>query len=139
MLKFKKVHPDAKVPLKATDGSAGYDLYAVGRVFINSKTVKYDTGIAFEIPKGYVGLLFPRSSVIKKGLSMGNSVGVIDSYFRDSVSAVFYVDEGDTVYDVGERVCQLVIVPAPQFELVQVDELSETERGTGGFGSTGTR
>ena len=68
MLRFKKVHPLAKTPYRATDGSAGFDLYAVSREVINKKTVKYDTGIAFEIPKGYVGLLFPRSSVIKKGL-----------------------------------------------------------------------
>lgn len=136
MLKYKKMHPDAKEPLKATDGSAGFDLYAVSEI-INKKTIKYDTGIAFEIPKGYVGLLFPRSSVIKKGLTMGNSVGVIDSDFRSSVSAVFYVNENDEIYKIGERVCQLVLVPIPYFELVEVDELTETERGTGGFGSTG--
>lgn len=139
MLKFKKMHPDAKTPLKATDGSAGYDLYAVSCETLNAKTIKYDTGIAFEIPKGYVGLLFPRSSVVKKGLSMGNSVGVIDCDFRNSVSAVFYVGERAQLYKVGERVCQLVVVPVPELELVEVDELSETERGTGGFGSTGTR
>ena len=137
MLKYKKMNPDAKDPIIATEGSAGIDLYAVSCEMINKKTIKYDTGIAFEIPKGYVGLLFPRSSVVKKGLFMGNSVGVIDSDFRNSVSAVFYTGENDEIYKVGERVCQLVIVPAPFFDLVEVDELSETERGTGGFGSTG--
>ena len=138
MLRFKKVHPLAKTPYRATDGSAGFDLYAVSREVINKKTVKYDTGIAFEIPKGYVGLLFPRSSVIKKGLSMGNSVGVVDCDFRGSVSAVFYVDEADELYEVGERVCQLVIVPiADAFALVETDELSDTTRGQGGYGSTG--
>lgn len=137
MLKFKKVHPNAKEPLQATNGSAGFDLYAVSREVINKKTVKYDTGIAFGIPKGYVGLLFPRSSVIKKGLTMGNSVGVIDSDYTGSVSAVFYVDEADELYEVGERVCQLVVVPIASFRLQEVDVLDSTERGSGGFGSTG--
>lgn len=137
MIKYKKMHPRAKAPVMATDGSAGYDLYAADYECIGGKMVKYNTGIAFEIPKGYVGLLFPRSSVIKRGLTMGNSVGVIDSDFRDSVSAVFYYDDADELYSVGERVCQIVFVPIADMELAEVNKLSDTERGTGGFGSTG--
>ena len=150
-LKIKKLHPDAKIPQYATDGSAGLDLTCVSieDVFpctykkisestsISTSPSKYCTGLAMEIPKGYVGLLFPRSSVFKTKMSMANCVGVIDSDYRGEVSAIFYTDNCYDPYEVGDRCCQLVLMKLPEVNIVEVDELSETERGSGGYGSTG--
>lgn len=136
-IKFKKLNPNAVIPKRGTIGAAGFDLTAV-RLEFTETTLKYDTGIAVEIPPGYVGLLFPRSSVCKTGLSLANSVGVIDQDFRGSISFVFY--KGPTwiePYSYGDRIGQLVIVPIPEVEFMEVEELSETERGAGGYGSTG--
>jgi dUTP pyrophosphatase len=99
--------------------------------------VTYDTGLSIEIPEGYVGLLFPRSSVSKTTLNLANSVGVIDSGYRGPLMLKFrYLEEGD-VYEVGDRVAQLVIMKLPFVEIIEVSELSSSERGEGGFGSTG--
>ena len=99
----------------------------------------YDTGIAFEIPKDYVGLVFPRSSVFKKTLILKNSVGVIDSGYRGTIQVKFSsLRESNVIYDVGDRVAQIMIIPRPSVELEEVDELSDSTRGTGGFGSTGS-
>lgn len=136
-IKFKKTHPLAVIPKRGTDGAAGFDLTAV-ILNVKETTLKYDTGIAVEIPPGYVGLLFPRSSVCKTGLSLANSVGVIDSDYRGSISFVFYKDVPCIApYLPGDRIGQLVIVPIPEVDFVEVEELSETERGKGGYGSTG--
>lgn len=136
-IKFKKTHPLAVIPKRGTDGAAGFDLTAV-ILDVKETTLKYDTGIAVEIPPGYVGLLFPRSSVCKTGLSLANSVGVIDSDYRGSISFVFYKDVPCIApYLPGDRIGQLVIVPIPEVDFVEVEELSETERGKGGYGSTG--
>lgn len=139
-VKFKKVHPDAVTPSYAKEGDAGLDLTAVS-VNTTSDYVEYKTGIAMEIPKGYVGLLFPRSSVTKKSLIVKNSVGVIDSGYRGEISVRFH-DTGNVFfmnqyYDIGDRVAQLIIVPIPAIELEETTELSETNRGTNGYGSTG--
>lgn len=136
-IKFKKLNPNAVMPKQGTTGAAGFDLTAVS-IEKNEKMMKYDTGIAVEIPPGYVGLVFPRSSVCKTGLSLANGVGVIDQDFRGSISLVFYKNTQCIVpYFPGDRIGQLVIVPIPAVEFVEVDELSETERGAGGYGSTG--
>lgn len=136
-IKFKKMNPNAVIPKQGTAGAAGFDLTAVS-IEKNETMLKYDTGIAVEIPHGYVGLVFPRSSVCKTGLSLANSVGVIDSDFRGSISLVFYKNTQCIVpYWPGDRIGQLVIVPIPEVEYVEVGELSETERGAGGYGSTG--
>lgn len=136
-IKFKKLNPNAVMPRRGTSGAAGFDLTAVS-LEVTETTLKYDTGIAVEIPPGYVGLVFPRSSVCKTGLSLANSVGVIDSDYRGSISFVFYKPMQCIVpYLPGDRIGQLVIVPIPAVEFVEVDELSETERGSGGYGSTG--
>lgn len=136
-IRFKKINPDAATPKQCTIGAAGFDLTAVS-VEEDPLTVRCDTGIAVEIPNGYVGLLFPRSSVYKTGLAMANSVGVIDADFRGAISAIFYKRRHEVnPYKVGDRVAQLVIVPIKNVEFVEVDELSETERGAGGYGSTG--
>ena len=136
-IKFKKLNPNAVIPKQGTAGAAGFDLTAV-RLEATETTLKYDTGIAVEIPPGYVGLVFPRSSVCKTGLSLANSVGVIDQDFRGSISFVFYKPMQCIVpYLPGDRIGQLLIVPIPAVEFMEVDELSETERGAGGYGSTG--
>lgn len=136
-IKFKKLNPNAVIPKQGTAGAAGFDLTAVS-IEKYETTLKCDTGIAVEIPPGYVGLVFPRSSVCKTGLSLANSVGVIDSDFRGSISLVFYIPAMCIVpYWPGDRIGQLVIVPIPAVEFVESEELSETERGSGGYGSTG--
>lgn len=136
-VKFKKLRPDAKAPYQGTPGSAGYDLYAVTKEQIDGHHTRFDTGIAVEIPPGYVGLLFPRSSCYKQGMLLSNCVGVIDSDFRGSIGTVFIGTHKDVCYNVGDRICQLIVMPIPEVEFVEVDELSQTERGIGGYGSTG--
>ena len=131
------------IPMDAYDFSKADCLVLPGgphwqKIEKNEKMMKYDTGIAVEIPPGYVGLLFPRSSVCKTGLSLANGVGVIDQDFRGSISFVFYKNMQCIVpYFPGDRIGQLVIVPIPAVEFVEAEELSETERGAGGYGSTG--
>ena len=137
-IKFKKLHPAAVMPKRATDGAAGFDLTAVTCKYGENGKVFYDTGIAVEIPAGYAGLVFQRSSVYKTGLMLSCCVGVIDSDFRSSISMIFNVGYGGcSPYHVGDRIGQLVIVQNPQIEFVESDKLSETARGTGGYGSTG--
>jgi dUTP pyrophosphatase len=137
-LKIKKLHSDAVIPCYAKAGDAGMDLVAVSEKWNEQNTmVTYDTGLSIEIPEGYVGLLFPRSSVSKTTLNLANSVGVIDSGYRGPLMLKFrYLEEGD-VYEVGDRVAQLVIMKLPFVEIIEVSELSSSERGEGGFGSTG--
>ena len=98
--------------------------------------ISYGTGIALEIPKGFVGLVFPRSSIRKTDLILSNSVGVIDSGYRGEIQATFK-RTGLTKYAVGDRGAQIMIIPHPTIEFNEVSELSNTERGEGGFGSTG--
>ena len=139
-VKIKRTHPDAVIPSYAKDGDAGLDLTAT-TISQHSGYTEYGTGICVEIPKGYVGLLFPRSSVTTKGIMLKNSVGVIDSGYRGEIKFRFqtvydYTNHSD-FYTVGERIGQLVILPYPTIEVVEVDELLDSERGTGGYGSSG--
>ena len=144
-VKVKKLHPDAVAPKYAKDGDAGMDLVATNIISNTTFDVTYGTGIAMEIPKGYVGLVFPRSSIRKTDLSLTNCVGVIDSGYRGEIQATFKkifgkndvrLDELD--YNVGDRISQIMIIPYPSVSFVEVDELSQTDRGEGGFGSTGS-
>lgn len=136
-VKVKKLHPDAVIPKYATKGSAGLDLTAVSKEYDGIEYV-YDTGLAFEIPEGYVGLVVPRSSICKTNLLLHNSLGVIDADYRGSITLKFHPSEQlKRPYEVGDRIGQLIIMEYPQIELIESDELSETERGTGGYGSTG--
>ena len=140
-VRFKKLVEGAVAPYQATDGSAGWDLTATSVELNQGKKAVYGTGLSVEIPKGYVGLLFPRSSIHKKGLRLSNSVGVIDSDYRGEVKAVFdrltiWPYEWE-VYQVGDRICQLIILPVPTIEWEESEELTNTERGAGGYGSTG--
>lgn len=137
---IKKTHPDAVIPQYSKPGDAGLDLVAVCKIETDLY-IEYNTHLQFAIPEGYVGLVFPRSSCSKYHLSLANSVGVIDSGFRGNVTARFKktLDQPHAnVYNIGDRVCQIIIMPYHQVEFVEVDELSETERGSGGYGSSGT-
>ena len=135
-----EVKSEGVLPTKATDGSAGFDLYSTRITQERDKSNKpvfvYHTDIAVEIPKGYVGLLFHKSSVAKRSIMLTNAVGVIDSDYRNEIMAKMKVttDAVPTIYAIGEPFAQLVIVPYLVAEPILVDELSETERGTKGFG-----
>ena len=147
-IKIKKLHPDAVIPTYAKPGDAGMDLTAISEESIDNNGIfyiEYGTGIAVEIPKGYVGLIFPRSSIYKTGLVLSNSVGVIDTGYRVEIKFKFYdslqmYDNPYRMYDnpyrIGARIGQLIIIPYPQIEFEEVQELETSERGTGGFGST---
>lgn len=140
-VKIKKTHPDAVIPKYAKPGDAGMDLTAVSMKIDEYGNICYGTGLAFEIPEGYVGLVFPRSSNHKKGVILTNCVGVIDSGYRGEVSFKFKEialgNFSKVTYKVGDRIGQIIIMPYPRIEFIEVEELSETERGTNGYGSTG--
>tara|TARA_R100001443_G_scaffold6208_2_gene14965 strand:+ start:4876 stop:5298 length:423 start_codon:yes stop_codon:yes gene_type:complete len=137
-IRIKKLHDKAVIPSYAKQGDAGMDLTCVG--WKTTETyVEYDTGLAMEIPEGHVGFLFPRSSVSKTNLVLANCVGVVDSGYRGPVKLRFKELNGPIGgrYKQGDRVGQLIIMPVPNFNCVEVEELTETSRGEGGFGSTG--
>lgn len=169
-VRIKKLHKDAIIPTYAKKGDAGMDLTAVDYYYDADGCIVYKTGLAVEIPEGFVGLVFQRSSVSKKDLFLTNGVGVIDSGYRGEILAKFkpvsffepnddtefdnnkfksctqvhlpqsegeYVYENAFKYNLGERIAQLIIIPYPQIEFEEVEELTETERGEGGYGSTG--
>ena len=146
-VRIKKLNEGAIVPSYSKQGDAGMDLTAINISKDNVGNITYHTGLAIEIPEGYVGLLFPRSSVSKKQQFLTNGVGVIDSSYRGEIMAKFKPVMGsyETIlelfesneYEIGDRVVQLLIIPYPQIELEEVEELSDTERGHSGFGSTG--
>ena len=144
-VKIKKLHKDAVIPKYETVGSVGMDLTAVSKEYDKHGNIVFGTGLAIQIPEGYYADLRPRSSISKYDLVLANSVGTIDSDYRGELilkfkpSVYFGVNRGDddgVMYDVGDRIAQLVILPYPKVSFVEVDELSDTERGTGGFGST---
>lgn len=140
-IKYKKAFDLVPTPFYATEGAACMDLTAMSEPVYNEKGNYwgYDTGLAFEIPKGFVGLVFPRSSNTKMDLILGNSVGIIDSDFRDTVKFRYKeISKLSPIYQFGDRIGQIMFIPFPHVDLILVDELSSTERGTGGFGSTGT-
>ena len=138
-IKFKKLNENAVEPKQGTPFSAGFDLVAVSKEQLDMYHTRFGTGLAFEIPEGYVGLVFARSSCYKNGSLLTNGVGVIDSDYRGEVMAVFLGTSKDICYDIGDRICQLVIIPIPQVKFIFTEKLSETERGTGGYGSTGNK
>ena len=151
-VRIKKLSELAVVPSYAKDGDAGMDLIATSIISDTPTQITYGLGVALEIPKGFVGLVFPRSSIRKTGLQLSNSVGVIDSGYRGELQATFNkLFGGEAMYDemkvkeiqpndfykVGDRVAQIMIIPHPPIEFEEANELSDTERGEGGFGSTG--
>ena len=168
-VRIKRLHPNSVIPTYAHSTDCGLDLTAVSKTFDEYGNVVYGFGLAFEIPEGYAGFIFPRSSNHKSELLLTNSVGIIDAGYRGEVTARFasrtntsfpkklwhrlkYFFTGEmggydmrtwcgfseyANYNIGDRVAQMVILPYPKVEFVEVDELSDTERGTGGYGSTG--
>jgi dUTP pyrophosphatase len=143
-IKIKRLHKDAVIPKYAKDGDAGLDLVATEAYREDVATDEgnygydnYKTGLAFEIPEGHVGLLFPRSSISNTGHILSNSVGVIDSGYRGEVSMRFKTVPGSRQYKPGDKVGQLIVMPYPQVEFEEVEELSDSERGAGAYGSSG--
>ena len=158
-VKIKKLSENAVIPSYSKEGDAGMDLTAI-TVDYENETLSYGTGISLEIPEGYVGLIYPRSSIFKKDLVLSNSVGVIDSGYRGEIGFKFkttlevsgsMVRNDKTkvelssatfntklnIYEVGDRIGQIIIMPYPKVEFEEVEELSQTDRGEGGYGSTG--
>lgn len=138
LVKIKKLNINAVVPTYAKPGDAGLDLTAAETLKVTETQITYGTGLAFEIPEGYVGLIYPRSSIKNYDLRLSNSVGVIDSGYRGEVQVVFdRTGRKLQNYGPGDRIAQIIIMPHPHITLVETEELSETERGEGGFGSSG--
>ena len=144
-LKIKKLYSDAIIPTRGSEEAAGWDLYAylpLGFIEIPPRSaVMIDTGIALELPKGNFGGIYARSGLAcKRGLRPANCVGVIDSDYRGEIKVCLQNDssEWQKIYN-GERIAQLVIQPYTEVDLEEVNELDDTERGEGGFGSTGVK
>ena len=143
-LRIKKLNPSAVIPSYGSASAAGADLYACegGEVTIKSGETKLiHTGIAMEIPDGFVGLVYARSGIaVKRGLAPANKVGVIDSDYRGEIMVAIHnhSDIEQTIAD-AERIAQIVIAPYLTVDFVETEKLDETERGAGGFGSTGTK
>jgi dUTP pyrophosphatase len=138
-VRIKKLNSNAVIPSYAKDGDAGMDLVATRIISNTTFDVSYGTDLAMEIPNGFVGLVFPRSSIRKYELALSNSVGVIDSGYRGELQATFKKTNGldSLAYKVGDRIAQIMIIPHPDIQFEEADELSDSERGDGGFGSTG--
>lgn len=140
-VKIQKLNKEAVIPNYSKAGDAGLDLTAISKEVIDKEDhgyISYGTGLAVEIPERFVGLIFPRSSLSNTGLILSNHVGVIDSGYRGEITARFKHIPGTKDYNIGDRIAQLIILPYPNVEFEEVEELSTTERGIGGHGSTGT-
>jgi len=139
---FKKIHPLAKTPERAHDSDAGFDIYAVETIHPSGedtgKYIEFRTGICMEIPNGYVGLVFPRSSISKTKHYLRNSVGVIDAGYRGEIKLRFSYDDSSSSYMIGDKIAQIIFIKLPEISLNESSELSDSDRSSGGFGSTGT-
>lgn len=140
-IKIKKLDSKAVIPAYANPGDAGMDVVATSVKF-EENYIEYGTGLSFEIPEGYVMLIFPRSSVSKKDMILANCVGVLDSGYRGELKLRFKIvyQAGRLLrdfYNPGDKIGQIMIIPYPTIEFTEVDELSDSERGEGGFGSSG--
>ena len=139
-IKIKKLDERFKMPIKGDPDSACYDCFATSKEYDYKCGVwTYGLGFAVEPPKGYSIEIHPRSSIYKTGLVLCNSTGIVDNKYRGEVMAKFYIMRENMEYEIGDRVCQMKLVKDYQEELMLVDELSETVRGDGGFGSTGLK
>ena len=141
-LKVKKLVPEAVLPKKANESDAGYDLVAINDGTITGKYIEYNIGLSIEVPEGYHTEIYPRSSVSKYDLVLANSIGVIDHGYRGPLICRFKIITKDnfvnpTVYKKGDKIAQLLVKKTEHFEIEEVQDLSETERGEGGFGSSG--
>lgn len=153
-VKYKKLDKNAKEPFKKYEVDAGYDLTAIWKKGTR-KYIEYGTGLAFEIPVGYVGLLYPRSSVTEEDLMLKNAVGVVDASYRGEIKfryinavhgmfenyrdyiGITPVDGQLEQYEIGDRCGQIVIMELPKIKLIEANELSDSARGTAGYGSSG--
>ena len=140
-VKIKKLDNRAVIPTYSKPGDAGMDITAISVKF-EENYIEYGTGLSFEVPEGYVMLIFPRSSVSKKDVMLANCVGVLDSGYRGELKLRFKIvcQAGQLMrdyYNPGDKVGQIMIIPYPTIEFKEVDNLSDSERGEGGFGSTG--
>lgn len=142
-VKIKKINKEieTKIPAYSKEGDAGLDFVATSKEKGPNGIATYGTNLAVEIPLGFVGLLFPRSSIYKYELSLTNSVGVIDSGYRGEIMFKFrntdWTEENNSTYDVGDKIGQMIIIPYPQVEFEEVSELSSSQRSDQGFGSSG--
>lgn len=150
---IKLLYEDSKMPTKAHNADAGFDLYARDITPLGNNKVKITTGVAIDVPVGHVGLLFPRSSIYKTVFSLANSVGVLDAGYQDEISFIFDVnpslflqtlmvsDESELdqtkMYAYQDRIGQLIIMPIPEIEFEQVSKFEKSERGKKGWGSSG--
>ena len=137
-VKIRKVHPDAVIPFRAHATDAGMDVTAIS-MEMTEDYVEYDTGLQFQLPEGYAMLIFPRSSNSKKDLLLCNSVGILDAGYTGNLKLRFKLTtEGYTekIYNPGDKVGQIVIIPYPEINFIETEVFNETERGDGGFGST---
>ena len=143
-LRMKKLDPRATTPTYGSPSAAGADLYALLDAPLTvapGETAKIPTGLSLEIPEGYAGLIYARSGLsVKRGLAPANKVGVIDADYRGEIIVALY-NQSSVPQEVapGERIAQIVIAPVLQVEFEECDDLSNTLRGAGGFGSTGTK
>lgn len=145
IINIKKTDENAKIPTYGSEFAAGADLYAVihneeNRVeILPCETAFIDTGIVMEIPNGYVGLIYARSGLAcKQGLAPANKVGVIDSDYRGNIMVALYNQSNETrIVSEGDRIAQIIIQPVEQFGFKVKENLSDTIRGNGGFGSSG--
>lgn len=137
IVKIKKISENAEIPSYKNHGDAGVDLVATN-LKTTDKYLEYGTGLSIEVPFGYVGKIYPRSSISNTGLTMCNSVGIIDSGYRGELKVRFYQNsENIEKYKIGDRIAQLIIEPLEKVNFQAVLDLSDSERGSGGFGSTG--
>jgi len=141
---FKKLNDLAKIPTRGSKYSAGYDLYAAtdSTVYIPPhSTVKIGTGLAMDIPHGYFGAIFARSGIAtKRGLRPANCTGICDEDYKGEYIVALHNDSNETMtIEAGERIAQLIILPYQDLDFIEVDELHKTDRGMGGFGSTGDK
>lgn len=154
-VKFKLLNENAKLPNYAKPGDAGLDITATSKTKDELGNIVYGTGLSVEIPTGYVGLIFPRSSISKYDLSLSNAVGVVDSGYRGEISFKFKLTNEKNelqdvncgthvqtawvhkVYEIGDKIGQLVILPFPKIAPVATDELTSSQRGSSGWGSSG--
>lgn len=139
-LKVKKLHIDAVMPFYATEGAACFDIHSISHGVLPARcTLVLDTGLSFEVPEGYELMIYSRSGHgFKDDVRLANCVGVIDSDYRGEVK-VKLTNDGPHLFtvDKGDRIAQAMLVAVPKVELVEAEELSDTVRGDGGFGSTG--
>lgn len=140
-IQFKKLNPKAIAPTRATDGAAAFDLYTIDEGMVQTEGVTvFDTGIAIEIPKGHVGLVFGRSGLaFKSSVQLCNAVGVIDEDYRGPIKVGLVKHDKEAFFHIkkGDRIAQIMFLKLPNITFTETNNLTETKRAAGGFGSTG--